>query len=219
MFGICSDLIGSTSGYVALLSEDGMENEVLFLESGNRPCSVDPNLPMPIRWLRETAYRDNQTVYDNDFMNSEWMAFMPSGHVELTNVMFAPLVIDNKTVGIMGLANKPDDFNLNDAKLASGFGELAAIALQNSRNLDQRDAAEKANQNLIVELKDAVQNVKKLSGLIPICSFCKKIRDDKGYWEQIELYIDQHSEASFSHSICEECAGRHYPGMNIYEDD
>nr|NJM00943.1 GAF domain-containing protein [Desulfobacula sp.] len=218
VFDICSEIIGATSGYIALLSEAGDENEVLFLEAGNLPCTVDPELPMPIRGLRETAYRTSSTVYDNDFMNSDWVKFMPEGHVWLGNVMFAPLVIEGKTVGIMGLANKSTDFTENDARIAGGFGELAAIALQNSRNLDLRDMAEKRNADLIRELRQALANVKQLSGLLPICSHCKKIRDDKGYWNQIEDYIDQHSEASFSHGICRDCAKKYYPDFDLYGD-
>lgn len=64
-----------------------------------------------------------------------------------------------------------------------------------------------------IELKKALSDVKKLSGLLPICASCKKIRDDKGYWNQIEEYIRDHSEAEFTHSICEECATKLYPGF------
>lgn len=71
----------------------------------------------------------------------------------------------------------------------------------------------------MADLKEALSQVKKLSGLLPICMYCKKIRDDKGYWNQIEAYIDNHSEAQFSHSICNECAETHYPGMGIYDDE
>ena len=59
-------------------------------------------------------------------------------------------------------------------------------------------------------LAKALEEIKILNGLLPICSFCKKIRDDKGYWEQIENYIRSHSEAEFSHSICPDCAKKHY---------
>lgn len=219
IFEHCRNLIGATSGYIALLSEKGEENEVLFLEAGGLPCDVDPELPMPIRGLRSVAYRNNKAVYENDFMNSKWVNFMPEGHVFLKNVMFAPLILDEKTVGIIGLANKPSDFDDNDAKIASGFGELAAIALQNSRNLDYRIEAEKHREKVIEELKRALDEVKKLSGLLPICSYCKKIRDDKGYWNQIENYICEHSDAEFSHSICRECAIKHYPELDFYDKD
>jgi hypothetical protein len=60
--------------------------------------------------------------------------------------------------------------------------------------------------------------VKTLSGLLPICSYCKKIRDDKGYWNQIEAYIRDRSEAEFSHSICQECANKYHPDLDIYAD-
>ena len=63
------------------------------------------------------------------------------------------------------------------------------------------------------KLKKALSEVKTLSGLLPICANCKKIRDDKGYWNQIEEYIDRHSDASFSHSVCPECMKRLYPEM------
>jgi hypothetical protein len=70
--------------------------------------------------------------------------------------------------------------------------------------------SEEKCENLIVELKNALAKVKTLSGLLPICSHCKKIRDDKGYWKQIEAYILEHSDAEVRNSICEECAKEHF---------
>lgn len=218
IFDYCRELIGATSGYVALLNETGQENEVLFLEAGGLPCDVDPELPMPIRGLRAEVYQSNRAVYHNDFMHSEWVAFMPPGHVILKNVLFAPLVLEGKTVGVIGLANKSGNFNDNDARMASGFGELAAIALQNSRNLDERVAAEREREAVIRELKQALSEVQRLSGLLPICCHCKKIRDDEGYWNQIENYIHERTGAEFSHSVCRDCAETYYPEMNIYDD-
>ena len=61
------------------------------------------------------------------------------------------------------------------------------------------------------ELRTAVQTIKKLSGIIPICSKCKKIRDEEGVWQYLETYIEHHSEAGFSHGLCPECADEHYP--------
>ena len=66
-------------------------------------------------------------------------------------------------------------------------------------------------EKLIRELKDALSNIKALSGLLPICANCKKIRDDKGYWNQVEQYIKDHSNADFTHSICPECVKELYP--------
>ena len=60
-------------------------------------------------------------------------------------------------------------------------------------------------------LMEVLSKVKMLEGIIPICSHCKKIRGDEGYWSQVEEYVSQYSHASFSHSICPECAQKHYP--------
>jgi response regulator RpfG family c-di-GMP phosphodiesterase len=71
----------------------------------------------------------------------------------------------------------------------------------------------KEKEKLIGELQEAMAKVKTLSGLLPICSSCKKIRDDKGYWNQIETYIRERSEADFTHGICPKCAKMLYPGL------
>lgn len=78
---------------------------------------------------------------------------------------------------------------------------------------------EKEQKDLINELKNALGEIKTLRGIVPICSHCKKIRDDKGYWNQIEEYISRHSEAVFSHGICQECAEKYYPDMDLYGED
>jgi AmiR/NasT family two-component response regulator len=67
------------------------------------------------------------------------------------------------------------------------------------------------------ELQDALAKVRTLSGLLPICSSCKKIRDDEGYWNQLEAYIQEHSNAVFSHGLCPECAKKLYP--EVFGDD
>ena len=136
IFDACRAVTGAVSGYVALLSDDGEENEVLFLEAGDLPCDVDPDLPMPIRGLRAEAYVSGKVVFENDFMNSAWIEFLPAEHVEMRNVLFAPLIIDGRVVGIMGLANKPEDFTEDDARIAGAFGNLAAIALSRVRSED-----------------------------------------------------------------------------------
>jgi PAS domain S-box-containing protein len=78
-------------------------------------------------------------------------------------------------------------------------------------DITEQKQAEEALKQERDKLQDALAKVKILSGLLPICANCKKIRDDKGYWNQIEAYIRDHSEADFSHSICPECAKKFYP--------
>lgn len=135
IFDNAKAVTGATAGYVALLNDDGSENEVLFLDAGGADCTVDPDLPMPIRGLRAEAYHTGNVVFENRFSDSRWMRCMPPGHVRLRNVLFAPLPIDGKIVGLIGLANKDGDFTERDARMAGAFGEFAAIALRNSRSL------------------------------------------------------------------------------------
>lgn len=73
--------------------------------------------------------------------------------------------------------------------------------------------AEEDREKLVHELQDALKNLKTLSGLLPICAECKKIRDDDGYWNQIETYISEHADVDFSHGICPDCASRFYQGL------
>ena len=70
-----------------------------------------------------------------------------------------------------------------------------------------------ALETRVRELQEALANIKTLHGLIPICSHCKKIRDDKGYWNRVEVYISQRSNAEFSHGICPTCLEKYYPEM------
>jgi DNA-binding NtrC family response regulator len=79
------------------------------------------------------------------------------------------------------------------------------------KEIAERKRGEEERERLIVELKEALSKIKTLSGLLPICMACKKIRNDKGYWEQIEVYIRDRSEADFSHGICPECMKKLYP--------
>ncbi|MCX5826432.1 MAG: PAS domain S-box protein [Deltaproteobacteria bacterium] len=81
------------------------------------------------------------------------------------------------------------------------------------QDITDHKLAEKDREKLISELQNALSEVKKLSGMLPICASCKRIRDDNGYWEQIESYIRGHSEAEFSHGICPDCAKKLYPEL------
>lgn len=82
-----------------------------------------------------------------------------------------------------------------------------------ARDISERKEAELERERLIRELRDALATIKSLRGMLPICASCKRIRDDKGYWNQIELYIAEHSEAQFTHGICPECVRKYYPEL------
>jgi sensor histidine kinase regulating citrate/malate metabolism len=79
----------------------------------------------------------------------------------------------------------------------------------------KRKLMQKEREKLIADLQDAIAKINTLKGLLPICANCKKIRDDKDRWEQIESYIREHSEAEFTHSICPECVKKLYPDLDL----
>ena len=84
------------------------------------------------------------------------------------------------------------------------------------RDISDQRRAEAEKDSMIADLKDAMGKIRTLSGMLPICSACKKIRDDKGYWNQIESYIRDHSEVEFTHGICPDCFKKLYP--KYYKD-
>jgi hypothetical protein len=91
---------------------------------------------------------------------------------------------------------------------------IVSLMQLNSQKLEEERV------KLINNLQRALDEIKTLKGIIPICSFCKKVRDDKGYWEQVDVYIYKHSDADISHSICPECLKKNYPEEyeEIYPD-
>ena len=94
--------------------------------------------------------------------------------------------------------------------------ELSRVNEQLQQDIARRKSSEQRHKNLISELKDALANIKTLKGLLPICAWCKKIRDDKGYWTKVETYIRKYSDALFTHGICPDCLKKESP--ETYEE-
>jgi PAS domain S-box-containing protein len=92
-------------------------------------------------------------------------------------------------------------------------GDTIAV-VEIARDISERLKASEEREKIIKELKTALSNVKTLSTLLPICASCKKIRDDKGYWNQVEEYISAHTDALFSHGLCPDCAKEFYPELD-----
>ena len=92
---------------------------------------------------------------------------------------------------------------------------LQANNLLMNREIETRKQVQRENEQLIGELRASLMKVKLLRGFLPICSYCKKIRDDRGYWNQIESYIRDHSEAEFSHGMCPDCMKEHHSELHM----
>ncbi|MEW6715132.1 MAG: HAMP domain-containing protein, partial [Nitrospirota bacterium] len=101
----------------------------------------------------------------------------------------------------------------------SRTGELKTANEQLQRELTVRKLADEERETLINELKKAFANIKTLSAMLPICASCKKIRDDKGYWKQVEVYITEHTDTLFSHGMCPECEKKAYAELEKFMKD
>ncbi|MEW5909327.1 MAG: PAS domain S-box protein [Thermodesulfobacteriota bacterium] len=111
-------------------------------------------------------------------------------------------------------------FRTKSGKTMIGIFSADIITINNEpwivssiNDITERKQMETERERLLNELQETLAKVKTLSGLLPICASCKKIRDDKGYWTQIESYIRRHSDADFSHSICPDCMKKLYPDL------
>jgi len=138
-------------------------------------------------------------MFDNNHIGGESLMLSIKGK---TGDIYAPILLDRlDEIGVLG---KGFERMLGKIKGKDDESVRANSKLKEDINEQQR---------LINELEKALSEVKTLSGLFPICSSCKRIRDDKGYWNQIESYIHEHSDAQFSHSICPDCIKKLYPDM------
>ena len=129
---------------------------------------------------------------------------------DMDGIETAAMIRETYDISVIFLSAYSDDGILDRAKQTLPFGYL--IKPFRDRELKAaiemaiyKQGMEKKQTALIAELKEALDKVKLLSGLLPICSFCKKIRDDEGYWKDVEKFIRAHSGATFSHGICPEC--------------
>ena len=174
---------------------DGKEGLSVF--KARRPEIVITDIRMP--------------VMDGLDMAREIKALAPRTHVIVTTAHNdTEFFLDAIDIGIDQYVLKPVDRD----RLFTAIKKCQEI-LSLERTIKFKDAEQK---RLIKELQEAIASIKTLSGLIPICASCKKIRDDQGYWNQLEAYISEHSSAEFSHGICPDCAVKMYPGYQKKED-
>lgn len=101
-----------------------------------------------------------------------------------------------------------------DKKVLARTTELTKSNEQLHQEIVERKHSEVQKERLIADLQSALTEIKDLRGILPLCSFCKKIRDDKGYWQQVDVYIQKHSQADISHSLCPDCLKEHYPNLS-----
>jgi two-component system cell cycle response regulator len=168
-------------------ARDGSEGLERFRE--HRPDLVVTDIRMPVM----DGLRMARTIREE---SKGTLIIVTTAHSD------TPYMLDAIDIGVDQYVVKP----VSVEKLAGAVGKCAEIIWY--RRAHKEYLAER--EKLITDLQDALAKVKLLSGFLPICASCKKIRDDKGYWKQIEAYICEHSEAEFSHGICPDCARKLY---------
>lgn len=140
---------------------------------------------------------------------------------EMDGIETAETIKNEYQIPVVYLTAYSDESFLNRAKVTEPFGYL--LKPIETRNLQStiemalyKAKMEKDREKMIRDLEKALAEIKTLRGLIPICSQCKKIRDDTGYWNILEGYIETHSSAQFSHSMCPECSDQLYGDQDWY---
>ncbi|MBT3255787.1 MAG: PAS domain S-box protein [Deltaproteobacteria bacterium] len=156
----------------------------------------------------EPSFTDHEThLHPDDWPLLKKVVTLASSEGTPFNIIFRIVQPDDEIRWMHAIGTTTKD---EKGKVTKLFGT--------AQNITDLKRAEEERERLINELQETLAEVKTLSGMLPICSNCKKIRDDKGYWNQIESYIGKHSEAKFSHGICPACAKKLYPEFDLYPE-
>jgi GAF domain-containing protein len=210
--GMLGEFAGAQRSYICLISEDGTRLRhthqwcvagVQPLESGASGFPADA-FPWWVQKLRNLEDVHISDLTDLPAEAGPERDFLQANKVRST--LMVPLRYGPSLTGVLGFDSLQRQLVWGEELIA-----LLKIAGVVFGNAIERKRAEEERSRLILELQETLAKVRTLSGLLPICSSCKKIRDDKGYWNQIETYIRDRSEAEFTHGICPECAQRLYP--------
>jgi hypothetical protein len=163
-----------------------------------------------LRSKSDTARATNRLLNYND----------PYAWTDSGNGFYVKICYNKKELGVLEVI----DLTLPEQKehylnLTLSMIDVCGLAIENAARYEKLKDAQILIRKEKRKLEKALSQVKKLSGLLPICGHCKKIRDDRGYWNQIDSYIQENSEAVFSHGICEDCAKKYYPSLDLYNDE
>jgi CheY-like chemotaxis protein len=129
---------------------------------------------------------------------------------EMNGVETADQMKSRFNIPVIYITAYADEEMLDRAKITEPFGYIVKPIEDRDLHISiemalYKHKMEMERERLISELKDALAHIKTLRGLLPMCAWCKKIRDDKGYWAQVEVYMEKHLDATFTHGICPEC--------------
>ena len=226
------DLDGQFNGYLGSCyditehkeAEEAIKEREFFLNESQRVARLG-SYNLDIRANRWTSSKELDTLFgiDADYQKNVdgWLALVhPDDRDEMAQYFSNEVLArrqrfskeyrikrwsDKQTLSVMGLGELTFDDNGNPVKMIGTIQDIT-----------ERKQAEQERENLVANLQKALAEIKTLHGILPICSHCKKIRDDNGAWHQIETYISEHTDSQFSHGMCKECAKKYYP--QYYKD-
>ncbi len=161
-------------------------------------------------------------IIHNDYAAEPHRKGLPQGHVNLTRDLGVPVFEEGQIVAVLGVGNKQAPYDQVDIELSQLLANTVWSIVHRKRvheHLREQIAArtvelEQRNR----ELQQALDDVSVLSGIVPICSYCKQIRDDQGFWNHLESYLSARTDARFSHGICPSCAKKEFPGLPLDDD-
>jgi len=184
------------------------EGRIVFISNAVRQLGYDPD-ELTGRLFEDIVHPDDRGQAPAHFVERR-VGDRSTRKMELRLVKKNRIVQNYSLAEVTVELSSKGKWDVPDADI-SNPGKRFLYSQGIARDITERKRMEEEREELIVELKEALFRVKTLSGLLPICSHCKKIRNDTGRWEQLEDYIRRHSEAEFSHALCPECARKTYP--------
>jgi hypothetical protein len=160
--------------------------------------------------------RERRTVIHNDYKKLQHRRGLPQGHVAVIREMSVPLFDGNTIVAILGVGNKESAYTAQDETLITLFAQNAWNLIIRKRTYENLQEHKHHLENLVLkrtetleksnaQLQEALNEIHRLRGLLPICPHCKKVRDCCEYWQAVEEYIAQKPNLMFSHGLCPDC--------------
>ena len=195
IFHICKNLVGAKGGHISLIDDNG-NNRIIHLETGDPSNKINLQVSDLIpKSISEILY--SELVYCNDLSKKTYNKYLPNNHIQLENILFAPIKIEDKIVGLISLVNKPNGFNENDAQIVNAFSDLAAISFYNSRTQELLEESEKQYRTLFESSNDAIY-IHDLEG--KFLEINKVACDRLGYtqWELLQMYVKDIDTPEFS---------------------
>ncbi|MDH4208305.1 MAG: PAS domain S-box protein, partial [Anaerolineae bacterium] len=151
IFDACRNLLGAEGGYAGLMGQDGSRDDILFSYPAEVAWGQTVAASRPLRELRAEVYLTGKAMYRNQLASRGF-----SGQVGLDNILFAPITVADNTVGLLAFANKAQGFSEEDTRMASAFGELAAVSLASSRTWEALERSESAFRSVVEASGDSI---------------------------------------------------------------